>query len=197
MASDHETDASLTTPGGWRSPPSAPSLREVHGSVVVPFDARFLAEAVGVCGPGISGRGRLHGPGQLGDRPRRGRALRLHAAQRDPHLQPDGDPAAGPRRQARHRQRTRSRAGVSRQLLEAGDDRVVDPLRDRDCRLRSGRGHRRRDRAQPALRPAADLGCLHHGARRAHRAVPAAQGIPLRRSAGRRVDRRDRRVLRD
>src|SRR6187401_1908594 len=52
MASDHETDASLTTPGGWRSPRSAPSLREVHGSVVVPFDAGFFRKLLAFAGPG-------------------------------------------------------------------------------------------------------------------------------------------------
>ena len=52
MASDHETDASLTTPGGWRSQRSAPSLREVHGSVVVPFDAGFWRKLLAFAGPG-------------------------------------------------------------------------------------------------------------------------------------------------
>ena len=52
MASDHETDASLTTPGGWRSERSAPSLREVHGSIVVPFDAGFWRKLLAFAGPG-------------------------------------------------------------------------------------------------------------------------------------------------
>src|SRR6185503_15842862 len=52
MASDHETDASLTSPGGWRSTPSAPSLREVHGSIVVPFDAGFWRKLLAFAGPG-------------------------------------------------------------------------------------------------------------------------------------------------
>jgi len=52
MASDHETDASLTTPGGWRGPRSAPSLREVHGSVLVPFDAGFWRKLLAFAGPG-------------------------------------------------------------------------------------------------------------------------------------------------
>ena len=46
---------------------------------------------------------------------------------------------------------------------------LVDALRDRDRRLRSGRGDRRGHRAQPALRPAADLGRVPHRARRADR----------------------------
>jgi manganese transport protein len=52
MASDHETDASLGSHGGWRSAPSAPSLREVHGSVVVPFDAGFWRKLLAFAGPG-------------------------------------------------------------------------------------------------------------------------------------------------
>ena len=196
MASDHETDASLTDPlRGWRSPPVT---RRACARSTARSSSRSTRVSGGSCsrlpGPGYLVAVGYMDPGNWATDLAGRRALRLHAAQRDPHLQPDGDPAAGARRQARHRQRTRSRAGVPRQLLEAGDDRAVDPLRDRDRRLRSRRGHRRGDRAQPAVRPAADLGRLHHGARRAHRAVPAAQGIPLRRSAGRRADRRDRRV---
>ena len=60
MASDHETDASLSgaglpsaaSKGGWRSAPSAPSLREVHGSVVVPFEAGFWRKLLAFAGPG-------------------------------------------------------------------------------------------------------------------------------------------------
>ena len=60
MASDHETDASVsgaglpraTSRGGWRSAPSAPSLREVHGSVVVPFEAGFWRKLLAFAGPG-------------------------------------------------------------------------------------------------------------------------------------------------
>src|SRR5687768_3655941 len=52
MASDPETDVSLTTPRGWRSTPSAPSLREVNASVVVPFDAGFWRKLLAFAGPG-------------------------------------------------------------------------------------------------------------------------------------------------
>src|SRR5688572_30224759 len=60
MASDHEPDAPLTgagshqaeSRGGWRSSPEAPSLREVHGSVVVPFDAGFWRKLLAFAGPG-------------------------------------------------------------------------------------------------------------------------------------------------
>src|SRR5215208_7097092 len=60
MASDDETDASLSSTalpkaesrGGWRSVPSAPSLREVHGSIVVPFEAGFWRKLLAFAGPG-------------------------------------------------------------------------------------------------------------------------------------------------
>jgi len=59
MASD-DTHASLNgsrvptpeSPGGWRSSPAAPSLREVHASVVVPFDAGFWRKLMAFAGPG-------------------------------------------------------------------------------------------------------------------------------------------------
>jgi manganese transport protein len=52
MASDRETDASLPSPKGWKTTPLAPSLREVHGSVVVPFDAGFWRKLLAFAGPG-------------------------------------------------------------------------------------------------------------------------------------------------
>src|SRR5688572_21523985 len=59
MASD-DTHASLNgsrvptpeSPGGWRSSPAAPSLREVHASVVVPQDAGFWRKLMAFAGPG-------------------------------------------------------------------------------------------------------------------------------------------------
>ena len=52
MSSDHETDASLNSRGGWRHERSAPSLREVHASVVVPFEAGFWRKLLAFAGPG-------------------------------------------------------------------------------------------------------------------------------------------------
>src|SRR5687767_9242826 len=60
MASDPETEAPPSdarvpiaeSPGGWRSSPAAPSLREVHASVVVPFDAGFWRKLLAFAGPG-------------------------------------------------------------------------------------------------------------------------------------------------
>ena len=92
----------------------------MHGSIPVPHGARLLAQAPRLRRARLPGRRRLHGPGQLGHRPRRRRAVRLHAAQRHPDLEPDGDPAAGARRSAGHRHRPRPRAGLPRPLLAAG-----------------------------------------------------------------------------
>jgi manganese transport protein len=39
-------------PGGWRSVPLAPSLREVHGSILVPGDAGFWRKLLAFAGPG-------------------------------------------------------------------------------------------------------------------------------------------------
>src|SRR6187397_504436 len=38
--------------GGWRSAPSAPSLREVHGSILVPVNAGFWRKLFAFAGPG-------------------------------------------------------------------------------------------------------------------------------------------------
>jgi manganese transport protein len=38
--------------GGWRSEPTAPSLREVHGSIAVPVDAGFWRKLFAFAGPG-------------------------------------------------------------------------------------------------------------------------------------------------
>src|ERR1700730_1108026 len=50
----------------------------------------------------LSGRGRLHGPRQLGDLARGRLEVRLRAALHRAALEPDGDPAAGAVRAARH-----------------------------------------------------------------------------------------------
>ena len=111
-----------------------------------------MAEDPRVRRPRLPRRRRLHGSRQLGDRPRRRIALRLHAAQRHPDLEPHGGPAPGARLQARHRHRARPRAGLPRPLQHAGRLGALGPLRDRDRRLRPRRGDRVGDRAQPAVR---------------------------------------------
>ena len=84
----------LATPVERPQPSRSPRLHR-H-----PAGRRILAQDVRLRRPRLSGRRRLHGPGQLGNRPRRRRPVRLHAAQRDHDLEPDGDPAAGARRRA-------------------------------------------------------------------------------------------------
>ena len=140
--------------------------------------------------------GRLHGPGQLGDRHRRRLALRLHAALGHPAVQPDGDPAAGARGAPRHRDRARPRAGVPRQLFAAGQHRAVARLRGGDHRLRPGRGDRHGHRAAAAVRHSADRGRPDHGARRLPAAAPDESRLPLPRGLRHRAADRDRRLLR-
>jgi manganese transport protein len=52
MASEPEVGAAPITEPGWRSVPEAPSLREVHGSVVVPQQAGFWRKLLAFAGPG-------------------------------------------------------------------------------------------------------------------------------------------------
>jgi manganese transport protein len=47
-----DTPFSAATPGGWRSVPDAPSLREVHGSIAVPDGAGFWRKLFAFAGPG-------------------------------------------------------------------------------------------------------------------------------------------------
>ncbi|HVQ15946.1 MAG TPA: Nramp family divalent metal transporter [Vicinamibacterales bacterium] len=47
-----ESPFSAASPGGWRSVPDAPSLREVHGSIAVPQDAGFWRKLFAFAGPG-------------------------------------------------------------------------------------------------------------------------------------------------
>jgi manganese transport protein len=49
---DGDVPASTAAPGGWRSVPDAPSLREVHGSIAVPQDAGFWRKLFAFAGPG-------------------------------------------------------------------------------------------------------------------------------------------------
>ena len=79
----------------------------------------------------------------------------------------------------------------------AHDVRPVDPLRDRDCRLRPRRSARRRHRAAAAVRHPAALGRVPDGDRRVPGAVPAEPRLPLRRSDRADADSRHRRLLCD
>ena len=182
-------------PSAWRLHSDTPSLQEVHNTIPVPPGLSFWRKLLAFSGPGISRRRRLHGSRQLGHRPRRRLGVRLHAAQRHPALEPDGDPAPVALREAGHRHRTRSRAGLPRSLFATGVVRALDPLRSGDLRVRPRGGHRLGHRAESAVRPAARLGRVHHRARRAGGDVSAEQGIPLHRGAGHHADRHDRRLL--
>ena len=55
------------------------------------FPALRAAQDARFCRTRLSGCRRLHGPGKLGHRPRRRIEIRLHAAERRPVQQPDGD----------------------------------------------------------------------------------------------------------
>ena len=175
-------------------PPQPPGGELHHRGAAV---RALVHEALRLHGPGLHGLGRLHGPRQLGDRPRRRRALRLHAALRHHAVEPDGDPAAGAGRPARHRHRPRPGAGLPCLLPAPGLLPALGRLRARDHRLRPGRGDRHRDRAQPALRHPADLGRDDHRARRLPGALPDEPRLPRARGLHRRAAPRHLRLLRD
>ena len=100
----------------------------------------------------LHGLRRLHGPRQLGDRPRWRRLVRIYAALHHHAVEPDGDPPAGARRAARDRHRPRPRTGLPRQLFASRQPCPLRRLRARHHRLRPRRGDRHGDRAAAALR---------------------------------------------
>ncbi len=143
-----------------------------------PVDGQLLAQAARVLGPRLPGRGRLHGPGQLGHRHRRRRPVRLHAAQRDHAVEPDGDPAAGAGRAAGRRHELRPGAGLPRLLLQARSHGALGAGRDRHRGVRPGGGDRLGGGAEPALRHPARRRGHDHGLRRPDRAGPPAAPLP-------------------
>jgi len=52
MSSEQEVGTPSIRERGWRSEPDAPSLREVHGSIVVPAQAGFWRKLLAFAGPG-------------------------------------------------------------------------------------------------------------------------------------------------
>ena len=170
--------------GGCR--PSDVSLPEVHGSIAIPHGAGFWRKMLAFAGPGYLVAVGYMDPGNwatdLAGGARFGYTL-LSVIMISNLM-------------AILLQALAARLGIAsgRDLAQACRDSYsrptdvlpLDPLRNRHRRLRPRRSARRRHRAQPAVRPAADLGRLPHGARRARRPVPAAPRLPLRRSARRR-----------
>ena len=161
-----------------------------------PAFGQFFPQTARLRRPGFPGRGRLHGPGQLGDRPRRRLEIQLLAPRRHHDVEPDGDPAPGAFVEARHRHRPRPRPGLPRSLQQAGLVFSLGHLRDRDRGLRPRGSHRVRHRAESALRPSAAGGRVHHLARCAVRPVSPEQGISLHRGAGHHAHRHHRRLFR-
>ena len=188
------------TAAGWRADAAAGtqrSLPEVNSTICGALWRALVAPAAGLPRPRLSGFGRLHGPRQLGHRPRGRIEVRLHAAVGDPAVEPDGDPAAGARRAARHRHRPRPRAGLPRQLFATRELPALGGLRGRDHRLRSRRSDRHRDRAQSAVRHSPDRRRADHRARRLPAAAADEQGLSLPRSLRHLAVDRDRDLLCD
>ena len=126
---------------GWR-PASSVSLPEVHGSIAVPAGAGFWRKMFAFAGPGYLVAVGYMDPGNwatdLAGGARYGYTL-LSVIMLSNLMAILLQALAAA---ARHRQRPRSRAGVPRQLFATRRHRVVDPVRDRHRRLRSGRSHR-------------------------------------------------------
>ena len=142
-------------------------------------DAFILEETGGVHWPGISGRCGLHGPRQLGYGFSRWRAVWLRASGRHHDLQSDGDPASAFMHQAWRRHGTRPGAGLSRSLRKT--DRLVfmDSLRDRNCRMRSGRGRWLSDRVAASFRHSVGVGLPDYSIRCATGVVSSNEGLSL------------------
>ena len=182
-------------PGGWRSARQRPSLAEVFGTIATKPTGSFWRKLIVVPRARLSGRGRLHGPRQLGDLARRRLEVRLRAADRRAAFQSDGDPAAGAVRAARHRRRPRSGAGLPRRVSARGVVAALGAGRNRDLRHRPCRGDRHGDRAQSAVRHSARNRRADHRARRVPDSVDAKPRLPLDRGFHRHAARRHRGLL--
>ena len=104
-----------------------------HGRVPAPQAA--LAAPLRGGRPRLPGGRGLHGPGQLGHRPRRRLGLQLRAALGAARLQPHGGAAAELLRPARHRARPRSGAGLPRRVRPRGQPRPLRTVRAGHHRL--------------------------------------------------------------
>ena len=183
-------------PGGWRRASGTVSLPEVHGSVPVPLTGGFWRKMLAFAGPGYLVAVGYMDPGNW--------ATDLAGGSRYGYTLLSVIMLSNLMAILLQALALRLGIGSGRDLAQACRDhysrpsthRLVAAVRAGDCGLRSRRSDRLGDRAEPALRPAVDVGRVPHVARRAARALPAAVSVPVRRGARRAADPRDRRVLR-
>ena len=145
MLTDTKKDTSASTPDGWRtvgsrgwrSADGLPSLPEVHGSVPIPHGAGFWRKMFAFAGPGYLVAVGYMDPGNwatdIAGGARFGYTL-LSVIMISNLMAILLQALAA---QAWHRQRTRPRPGVPRQLLAPDHHPAVVALRDRHRRLRS------------------------------------------------------------
>jgi hypothetical protein len=178
-ANDLDDPALGLAGGGWHSARGEPSLAGVFASVRVAKAGVVLAQAAGVPGAGLSGRGRLYGPRQLGHLARRRFQIRLRAAHHRASVQHHGDRAAVAVHAAWGRRRARSRPGLPRFLSALGGVAALAVGGNRHYRDGSGRSDRHRDRPQ-SLVPYSARNRRHHHRRRRF-PDPGAAGIRVSR----------------
>ena len=138
-----------------------------------------LAAVSDLCRPRIPGCRGLHGSGQLGDIARRWQPVRLCPAVRCAALEPDGHPAAGALRAARHRLRAGPGTGLPGCLSELGEPAPLGAGGSCDHCHGPCRSDRHGDRAQPAISHPARDRHPDHGPRCVFDPVSAEQGVPL------------------
>ena len=109
----------------WRFVGDGPSLPEANSTVAVPKGGFWLRRLFAFAGPGYMVSVGYMDPGNWATDLAGGVAVRLHAAVRHHAVEPDGDPAAGAGRAARHRHRPRSRPGLPRRLPAARQPRAL------------------------------------------------------------------------
>ena len=178
MRSSKITDAPTTihradAEPGWRLARTLPSLPEVFASVRVPRTSSFWRKLLAFPGPGLmvavgymdpgNWATDLAGGAQFGYLLLSVMLISNFMAILLQHLSLKLGIV----------DRARPGAGLPRPLLAAGRAGAVDAVRDRDRRLRPGRGDRLGDRAQPAVRHPAARRRAAHRRRCAGGAVPA------------------------
>ena len=134
---------------------------------------------------------RLRRPGELRHQLLRRRRVRLPAALGDRRGQPAGHAHPDPVGQARPGHRAQPARAVPGQLPALGVARHVGAGRAGGHRHRPGRGDRRRDRAEPAVRDPAVHRRSDHRDRRVRAAGPAEPRLPAVRAGHHRAVRGD------